>query len=273
MSFFDWLLRRKPKGRHGGTQIRASESEPIKANRSAIDSAGAGEAAPVGRFPKLTDSAPEVLTQAPDAAAVAKDAPSPAINIWDMEAEPEAATPMSRGIGTEGGPRRRPTRTKTRVLGFEPQLASVVPLFDEGRMEEEGQPGSKANMVMFPTGWLILKSGAGRGAVFPLAQGVSQLGRGTDQTVALDFGDMAISRQNHAAIAYDAATHSFHIGHGGKSNLVRLNGKPLLSTEPLLDGDEIQIGETTLVLKVLCTPQFNWSAAEAGGDGHDMAIA
>nr|MCU0733130.1 FHA domain-containing protein [Hyphomonas sp.] len=86
-------------------------------------------------------------------------------------------------------------------------------------------------------------------------------------------GDMAISRQNHAAIAYDPSSHQFHVGHGGKSNLVRLNGKPLLSTEVAGDGDEIQIGETTLVLKVLCTPAFNWSAVEAEGDGHDMAIA
>ena len=84
---------------------------------------------------------------------------------------------------------------------------------------------------------------------------------------------MAISRVAHALVAYDGATHEFHIGHGGKSNLVRLNGKPLLSTEALADGDEIQIGETTLVLKVLCTPAFNWSADTAGGDGHDVAIA
>jgi hypothetical protein len=126
---------------------------------------------------------------------------------------------------------------------------------------------------MFPTGWLVVKAGPGLGTAFALSQGVSQIGRGTDQTVALDFGDMAISRQNHAAIAYDAGTHQFHIGHGGKSNLVRLNGKPLLSTEVVGDGDEIQIGETTLILKVLCTPSFNWSASEAGGDSHDVAIA
>jgi pSer/pThr/pTyr-binding forkhead associated (FHA) protein len=128
-------------------------------------------------------------------------------------------------------------------------------------------------MVMRPTGWLVVTQGPGRGAAFPLAQGVSQIGRGVDQTVALDFGDMAISRQNHAAIAYDPASHRFHIGHGGKSNLVRLNGKPLLSTEAVGDGDVIQIGETTLLLKVLCTPDFNWVANEAGGDGHDVAIA
>ncbi len=269
MKFLDWLLRRKPKGRQKGATFRGSETEQIKATKAAINAVAAGDGPAAGRFPKLSDSTPEVLTQTATSAVVAKDGPSPAVNIWDME--PETAAPVQRDL--DAAPRRRPTRTKTRVLGFEPQPASVVPLFDEGRMEEEAKPGSKANMVMFPTGWLIIKAGAGRGAVFPLAQGVSHIGRGSDQTVALDFGDMAISRQNHAAVAYDAATHQFHVGHGGKSNLVRLNGKPLLSTEPLVDGDEIQIGETTLLLKVLCTPAFNWSAAEAGGDGHDMAIA
>ncbi|NHB76350.1 FHA domain-containing protein [Rhodobacter sp. M37P] len=126
---------------------------------------------------------------------------------------------------------------------------------------------------MFPVGWLVIKDGPGKGASFALSEGVSQIGRGADQTVSLDYGDMAISRQNHAAIAYDGRTHEFHIGHGGKSNLVRLNGRPLLSTEPARDGDEIQIGETTLVLKVLCTPEFNWSRCEEEGDEHDMAIA
>ena len=197
-------------------------------------------------------------------------------SIWDIEDEPPVAA-ASRGFGeaAPGTAPRRPTRTKTRVLGFEAQPAAVVPLFDgaEGLPIAAGAPtGSKA-YVMFPAGWLIVKDGPGRGACFALSQGVSQIGRGADQTVSLDYGDMAISRQNHAAIAYDATSHEFHVGHGGKSNLVRVNGHPLLSTETARDGDEIQIGETTLILKVLCTPEFNWSSYEAEGDGHDMAIA
>ena len=200
-------------------------------------------------------------------------ASAPAINIWDVEENEEArAAPTSIAVGSE---RRRPTRSKTRILGFEMQPASVVPLFEEA--EKAPVPVAPANpgqgFVMFPAGWLVVKAGPGRGNAFALSQGVSQIGRGSEQTVALDFGDMAISRQNHAAIAYDAGSHQFHVGHGGKSNLVRLNGKPLLSTEVVGDGDEIQIGETTLILKVLCTPAFNWSASEAGGDGHDVAIA
>nr|WP_242678940.1 FHA domain-containing protein [Rhodobacter calidifons] len=195
---------------------------------------------------------------------------APARSIWDLEDEaakaPEAAS---------ASPARRPTRTKTRVLGFEAQPAAVVPLFEGagGLPIAEATPAPGKGYVMFPVGWLVIKDGPGKGASFALSEGVSQIGRGADQTVSLDYGDMAISRQNHAAIAYDGRTHEFHIGHGGKSNLVRLNGRPLLSTEPARDGDEIQIGETTLVLKVLCTPEFNWSRCEEEGDEHDMAIA
>lgn len=273
MGFFDWLFRRKPKGRRSGAQFRGSETEEIRASKNVIESVSMGHGPAAGRFPKLADGAPEVLTKTPTSATVAKEGPAPAVNIWDMEDDPAPAPAAIEQEAPASGARRRSSRTKTRVLGFEPQPQAVVPLFDEGRMEDLGEPGVKSNVVMYPTGWLIIREGPGRGAAFPLARGVSQIGRGSDQTVALDFGDMAISRQNHATIAYDAATHRFHIGHGGKSNLVRLNGKPLLSTEEMVDGDEIQIGETTLVLKVLCTPEFNWSATEAGGDGHDVAIA
>jgi hypothetical protein len=193
-------------------------------------------------------------------------------SIWDLEDEAPKPASVARLAGAEP---RRPTRTKTRVLGFEAQPTEVVPLFDAAEAspipEAPAAPGK--GYVMFPAGWLVVKDGPGKGASYALSQGVSQIGRGADQTISLDYGDMAISRQNHAAIAYDASTHEFHVGHGGKSNLVRLNGRPLLATEPAADGDEIQIGETTLVLKVLCTPEFNWSTYEAEGDGHDMAIA
>lgn len=275
MKFFDWLFRRKAKTPRGA-RFNGSQAEQIEATRVAIDQLAKGTGPAAGRFPKLSDGAPEVLTQTPNSAVVAKEGPAPAMNIWEMEEEQEPAVPVptpAREISADAGARRRNTRTKTRVLGFEPQPAAVVPLFDEGRMNESIEPGDKAGVVMYPTGWLVIKSGPGRGAAFPVMRGISQIGRGSDQTIALDFGDMAISRQHHAAVAYDPATHQFHVGHGGKSNLVRLNGRPLLSTETAGDGDEIQIGETTLVLKVLCTPVFNWSTYEAEGDGNDMAIA
>ncbi len=277
MKFFDWLFRRQAKPARGA-RFDGSEAEQIEATKAAIETVARGNGPAAGRFPKLSDGAPEVLTRTENSAVVAKEGPAPVVNIWEMEEEPEASAPApvptpAREIAADAGARRRATRTKTRVLGFEPQPAAVVPLFDEGRMDESIEPGDKAGVVMYPTGWLVIKSGPGRGAAFPVMRGISQIGRGSDQTIALDFGDMAISRQNHAAIAYDPMTHQLHVGHGGKSNLVRLNGKPLLSTAVAGDGDEIPIGETTLVLKVLCNADFNWSAVDSEGDADDMAIA
>ncbi|MBA3908462.1 MAG: hypothetical protein C0524_00970, partial [Rhodobacter sp.] len=167
MGFIDWLFRRKPKGRHVGAQFRGSETAQIKATKAAIDKVALGEGPADGRFPKLADASPEVLTRTANSATVAKVGPVPAVNIWDMDGEPEPVpVPRPRPRETEAGDRRRKSRTKTRVLGFELQHASVVPLFDEGRMAEEGLPGSKSNVVMFPTGWLVIKEGAGRGAAF-----------------------------------------------------------------------------------------------------------
>jgi hypothetical protein len=249
----------------------------VKRLREALAAAVPAQAPAVAMEPEF---AADVQVARPSRVVKAK-APLPegvalaARSIWDIEDEAPKAAP-TYAEGTPGSSPRRPTRTRTRVLGFDAQPAAVVPLFEgaEGLpIAAAATPATGKGYVMFPAGWLIVKDGPGKGASFALSQGVSHIGRGNDQTVSLDYGDMAISRQNHAAVAYDAVTHEFHVGHGGKSNLVRVNGKPLLSTEPARDGDEIQIGETTLILKVLCTPDFNWSSYEAEGDGHDMAIA
>ena len=286
MGLIDWLLRRKPKARRMRGAFSGSPNDLIRETKAAISTVAVGDGPAGGRFPKLMDAAPELLTLTPTSAVVTKDGLAPSVNIWDIDKSSDPKTsepgrlilsaPVPDAPASEA--RRRTSRTRTRVLGFEPQPTSVVPLFGEGRVEENGSWAAEAlaagqPSVVFPVGWLVVTAGPGRGSAFVLTRGVSQIGRGADQTVALDFGDMAISRQHHAAVRYDAVTHRLQIGHGGKSNLVRLNGKPLLSTETLADGDEIQIGETTLMLKVLCTAAFNWSEAEAEGDGHDMAIA
>ncbi|HLQ18655.1 MAG TPA: FHA domain-containing protein, partial [Tabrizicola sp.] len=258
-----------------------SGPDPVMAALAELEVKRLREALAAANPPPPPAPEPEVAPDAPVArpsrvvkakAPLPEGIAPPSRSIWDLEDEPPKAVAEPAAAAPEV---RRPTRTKTRVLGFEAPPAPVVPLFDElGSVPiAEAAPLPGKAYVMFPTGWLIVKDGPGKGASFALSQGISQIGRGSDQTVALDYGDMAISRQNHAAIAYDPATHQFHVGHGGKSNLVRLNGRPLLSTETAADGDEIQIGETTLVLKVLCTPEFNWASCEAEGDGHDMAIA
>lgn len=166
--------------------------------------------------------------------------------------------------------RRRPTNAnKTRLMGFDTSDGHVVDLFDEDKKTVD------TGRVQFPVAMVMVTKGPGFGECFAIKTGMSQIGRGEDQAIKLDFGDMAISRENHAAIVYDPKSHSFLLGHGGKSNIVRLNGKPVVSTNDLGDGDEIEIGETKLRFVAICSEEFNWTSAESeeGTDDDDMEIA
>ena len=116
--------------------------------------------------------------------------------------------------------------------------------------------------MLFPVGWIVVIDGPGRGHSYALHTGVSQIGRGEDQTVRLNFGDTAISRSNHAALAYDHKQNKYFLGHGGKANLVRLNGVPLLSTEEISNGALIEIGETQLRFIALCGGAFSWEKTD-----------
>lgn len=202
------------------------------------------------------------------------------VNIWDMDDDTEALPAINpdryemtpdepESVLKADTPRatRRPTRTKTRLIGFDKSDGDVVDLFN---------PATKAAAsvrAQFPVGWIVVTDGPGRGECFALGVGMSQIGRGEDQAVQLDFGDSAISRTNHAAIVYDPKTHQFHLGHGGKANIVRINDKPLISNEMLKTGDMVQIGETTLRFAAFCDETFNWAEAGREEEHDDVAIA
>lgn len=147
-------------------------------------------------------------------------------------------------------------RAKTRLIGFAGGDAPASELFRQVSKPADTGPN------MFPVGWVIIIEGPGRGASFTLFSGLTQIGRSEDQTVALNFGDHAISRENHASIAYDDEENLFYLGHGGKANIVRLNGRPVLSTEDLSNGDLIRIGETTLRFVALCGTDFAWDLTD-----------
>lgn len=160
----------------------------------------------------------------------------------------------------------RAGRVKTRLLGFEHASDTSANPFDAP--DATAQPSA----TEFPVGWMVITKGPGRGTSFSLCNGVSQIGRGDDQAIRLDFGDNSVSRNNHAAIAYDNEQRAFFLGHGGKANLVRLNDKPVLSTEELSNLDLIRIGETTLRFVAFCDDDFDWEL-ENQDDTSNAAIA
>lgn len=198
--------------------------------------------AKAGRLDLVAEEGADV-TQPP-----AAERPAPIATV-----APTPPAPVAAPSAADERPRRRTSRVKTTLLGFDRS---------DGRSEDifSARPEEKvARSTSFPTGWLVVTTGPGRGSFFTLQAGVSQIGRGDDQAVQLDFGDAGISRSNHAAIAYDDETRKFYLGHGGKTNIVRLNGMPVLSTESLNDGDLIRIGETTLTFVSFCSEEFSWT--------------
>lgn len=243
--------------------------------RQAADQAKAGmrkvqlddvAATPTAEDVSIQEAVMESVDSANNAAAAAT------ANIWDLEGDSgdgQATAPQpaaaSTAVASDDSPRRK-RRTKTRLIGFGQNDGQVIDLFGE----QDANPVT--NTVKFPVGWIAVIDGPGRGEVFALQMGMSQIGRGEDQSVQLDFGDSSISRSNHAAIVYDSETHKFYLGHGGKSNIVRLNDKPLISNEALSNGDTIRLGETTLKFVALCDESFNWGKNNSEGS-EDVEIA
>jgi hypothetical protein len=163
-----------------------------------------------------------------------------------------------------GRGRRGRANNKTRLLGFD-HSDGRQDIFAMDGAAPTHAPASSDGVLRFPVGWIVIVDGPGAGHAFTLYRGVSQVGRGEGQHIRLDFGDTAVSREGHAAIAYDDEDHSLTLAQGGKTNLVRLNNRPVLSNEPLADGDIIRIGSTRLRVVRLCDGAFNW-AGLAGGD-------
>ena len=224
----------------------------------------------------LTDVA-EKANAASDVRVVKVEESTPEVNIWDLEDDgastelptqaPELPTPAPAAAASAAARSPgRSRRTKTRLIGFEKSDGDVVDLFNDAPR------AAPVKSVKFPVGWIVVADGPGRGESFSLMAGMSQIGRGEDQAVQLDFGDNSISRTNHAAIVYDADSKEFLLGHGGKSNIVRLNDKPLISNEALKTGDVIRIGETVLRFVALCDDTFSWNDG-ASGEDEDVAIA
>ena len=78
---------------------------------------------------------------------------APSVNIWDLD---DADVMPVRSVAPVSAPAMsnvRPARSKTRVLGFDAQPTSVVPLFDDTEAPV-ADTAARQGYVMFPAGWL-----------------------------------------------------------------------------------------------------------------------
>ena len=235
-------------------ELDASEPE-LGMDEAEIASDEASEVAPEVEAVTEALKAEDAADEASEDEAAAPEASDEAQSAIVADAPMAVPLPAAgRGSGGRSG------RVKTRILGFTaPSTTSEDPFEKAGTSAKPTEVSAS-----FPVGWLVVVDGPGRGTAFTIFDGVTQIGRGEDQTVRLNFGDNSISRENHAAIAYDNEQQTFFIGHGGKANLVRVNNRPVLSTEELQSEDKVRIGETTLRFVAFCGANFSW--------GHDEDV-
>ncbi|SDX01567.1 FHA domain-containing protein [Ruegeria halocynthiae] len=210
----------------------------------------AEEEQPLAEVAELAGSESEDVAEAPDQPEFAAEPASEPVPMPVDEAPQSAEAPAPA--------EDRRSRVKTTFLGFERADTHVQELI------ETAEPVAKTDSTQetFPVGWLVITAGPGRGACVTLTEGLMQIGRNDDQAIQLDFGDTGISRSNHAVIAYDPEDRKCYLGHGGKANLVRLNGKPVLSTIALSSGDLVRISETSVRFTAFCDDGFDWRDAD-----------
>ena len=105
-------------------------------------------------------------------------------------------------------------------------------------------------------GWLVCVEGPMRGLDYRIHAGSNYIGREVgDIHIA---GDMQISRQNHAMVAFDAEEQSYYVGPSAGRNLIKVNGKTVLNAMELHSYDVISIGSTKLLFIGLCGEKFRW---------------
>ena len=110
------------------------------------------------------------------------------------------------------------------------------------------------------TGFLVVVAGPGRGSVAHLGYGMNAIGRDAEQSVSLDYGDLQISRNAHCLITYDTKSAVFYIQPGEGRSLTYLDDQPVLVPSALTNGQQMQLGETTLRFIALCGESFDWGS-------------
>lgn len=107
-------------------------------------------------------------------------------------------------------------------------------------------------------GWLVCVDGNNKGSDYRISNGYNYIGRAQSMDICIP-GDMHISNENAAIVAYDDMERLFYFGPGMGHNAVRINGKMCLGQVQLNAYDEITMGETKLVFVPLCGERFDWN--------------
>lgn len=103
-------------------------------------------------------------------------------------------------------------------------------------------PGAKRSSVQ---AWIIILSGESKNTRFDLHQGDMKIGRSGECDIRVT-GDPEVSRE-HALVRVQGPSYQLHDTASRSGTL--LNGAPVTAPRSLHDGDEIKVGQTTLLFQ------------------------
>ena len=157
-------------------------------------------------------------------------------------------------------PGREPARKGTTLIGGPASGAGGTRLAEPvGRETAAGGADAVPAQSKSPVvGWLVIVDGPGKGRSLELGFGMNIIGRNKGNRIVLGFGDDQISGEDHFRVAFDGAHRKFHLVPGRGTNLVYLEGNPLLSPVPLENGNELAVGTTRLRFVALCGEDWCW---------------
>ncbi len=106
-------------------------------------------------------------------------------------------------------------------------------------------------------GWLVCIEGPDKGSDYRLWAKINTIGRGDSNDVCVK-GDMTISGQSHARLAYDERHNNYQFLPGTGSSINYINDEPVYASAPLAAYDVIDMGESKFIFLPLCGEHFQW---------------
>lgn len=136
---------------------------------------------------------------------------------------------------------------------------STIPSYSGVRANPSMQNDPMSDPV---AGWLVIVDGPGKGNVLNIGLGQNSIGRSETARITINFGDMEISRDNHAVVIYDPKSRKFFLQPGTGTNLIYLDEQeiPVLQPQILEAFSHISLGNSRLRFVPLCGADFNWES-------------
>lgn len=122
--------------------------------------------------------------------------------------------------------------------------------------------GSQQARIRPVVGWLVCVDGPARGRDYRIHGQNNYIGRARHMDICIE-GDSSISSERAATLAYDDLQKVFFFAPGQGLNLVRRNGRAMLSPVELQSHDRLTIGKSTFLFIPLCGERFDWNDQDA----------